>query len=177
MQNSSNTLPTVVVEFSGNLKIAGESLLKGFEGQVDAWHVQHGLSMPMVADKSSNSRTSGRARHEDFTFWLPLSKAYPKLLEACAKGTNLGSVVVRTVKMSEGKMLIVAEFKLSQSYVSNVSILNLSDTPLKDAAPAAGGGAVVRFSLNYQDLDCTYNEYDASGSSKGAVSSQKITGI
>lgn len=176
MQTSSNSLPMIVVDLA-EAGIEGESQLAGYQKKVDAWHFQHGLTMPMVADKSSNSRTSGRCRHDDFTFWMPMSKAYPKLLHACATGKNLGKVVVRMVKMSEGKMQEVAVFNLSQSYVSNVAIRNLSETPLKDAAPAAGGGSVVQFSLNYQTMDSTYNEFDSTGGNKGAVSSPTITGI
>lgn len=56
---------TMVLKLDDKVKIEGESILKGYEKQIDVAYLDHGMSMPMVGDKSSNSRTSGRCAHKD----------------------------------------------------------------------------------------------------------------
>lgn len=168
----------MILKLADKVKIEGESLMKGYEKQIDIEYLAHGISMPMVSDKSSNSRTSGRCKHDELTCWVRLNKAYPKLVESCAKGANLGKVELAMVKMSEGKISEVAKYSLTDVYVSSVDLL-----PGLDGAPAAavdsGDTSLpwVKFGLNYQSIAITYNEYDATGTSKGAVSCDAITGL
>ncbi len=167
----------MILKLADKVKIEGESLMKGYEKQIDIEHLEHGVSMPMVSDKSSNSRTSGRCKHDEFTCWIRLSKAYPKLIESCAKGANLGQVELAMVKMSEGKISEVAKYSLTDVYVSSVSLV----PGLGDEAATTDSGDTslpwVKFGLNYQSIAITYNEYDATGASKGAVSCDAITGL
>lgn len=167
----------MTLKLEDKVKIEGESLLKGYEKQIDIEHLGHRISMPMVSDKSSNSRTSGRCQHEEFACLMRMNKAYPKLVEACAKGTNLGKAELALVKMSEGKISEVAKYALTDVYVADVSLV---PEPVANGKGSEGGDTSlpwVRFCLNYQSIAVTYNEYDSTGASKGAVSCDAITGL
>lgn len=166
-------MSTMILKLSDKVKIEGESLLKGFEKQIDIDKLEHELSMPMVADKSSNSRTSGRCKHADFVCTIRMNKAYPKLLEACAKGTNLGKAELALVKMNEGKINVVANYALTDVFVSNVHLAPSAE----DENGSGNTLPCVKFSLNYQSIAVTYNEFDQTGANKGAVSCDAITGL
>lgn len=179
----------IVLKLADKVKVPGESMLKGYEGQIDVAHIDHGVLMPLIADKSSNSRTSGRCLHQDFVCLMRLNKAYPKLIETCAKGANLGAAEITLVKMSEGKISEVAKYTLKQVYISSVALV---EAPEQAASRYGGSNAAVsaatnesgdtslpwfKVSLNYQSIAVTYNEYDSSGASKGAVSCPELTGL
>lgn len=169
----------MALKLADKLKIEGESLLKGYEKQIDIESLDHGVSMPMISDKSSNSRTSGRCKHDELTCMMRMNKAYPKLVEACAKGANLGKAELVMVKMSEGKISEVAKYALTDVYIADV---RLAPDPAPDGRSGnadTGNTSLpwVRFKLNYQSIAVTYNEYDSTGASKGAVSCDAITGL
>lgn len=169
----------MTLKLSDKVKIEGESLLKGYEKQIDIERLDHGITMPMVSDKSSNSRTSGRCKHEEFTCLMRMNKAYPKLVEACAKGSNLGNAELALVKMSEGKISEVAKYSLTDAYVSEVHLVSEPLPMGRTDASVVGDSTLpwIRFKLNYQSIAVTYNEYDSAGASKGAVSCDAITGL
>lgn len=169
----------MVLKLSDKVKIEGESLLNGYEKQIDIAYLDHGLFMPMIVDKSSNSRTSGRCRHEDFSCLMRLNKSYPKLIEVCAKGSNLGTAELALVKMSEGKICEVAKYVLTDVYVSKVVLVPKPDDGASVASNESGDTSLPWFKvdLSYQSIAVTYNEYDSTGASKGAVSCDAITGL
>ena len=168
----------MILKIADKMTIHGESLMKGYEGQIDVLYLNHGLDMPMLADKSSNSRTSGRCVHQDFECVMRLNKAYPKLMEACAKGTNLGKVELSVVKMSEGKISEVAKYELTDTYVASLTLVPQDNGP--DGAPQVSSAESlpsVKCRLNYQSLAVTYTEYDEKGAQKGKVSCPAVTGL
>lgn len=168
----------MVLKVADKVKIDGESSLKGFEKQIDVEHLVHEINMPMVSDKSSNSRTSGRCKHGEFVCSVRMNKSYPKLLEACAKGSNLGKVELSMVKINEGAVSVVAKFVLTDVYISEV---RLAPEVGVDAGFTAETGNTtlpwVEFALNYQTIAVTYNEFDKTGANKGAVSCDPISGL
>ena len=171
---------TMVLKLDDKVKIEGESILKGYEKQIDVTYLDHGMSMPMVGDKSSNSRTSGRCAHKDVRCTMRLNKSYPKLLEACAKGTNMGNTTLVMTKVSEGKVEVVAKIEMSDVFVSAVNLIPAhSDEGRQLAAASIGPNGLPWFSvdLSYQSIAVTYNEYDSTGASKGAVSCEALTGL
>jgi len=169
----------MTLKLTDKVKIEGESQLKGYEKLIDIEYLQKSISMPMVSDKSSNSRTSGRCKHEDFTCDMRMNKAYPKLVEACAKGSNLGKAEICMLKMSEGKISEVVKYVLTDVYISEVSLLDESRAEGTVSSSASGDTTLpwVRFLLNYQSIAITYNEFDSTGAVKGAVSCDAITGL
>lgn len=165
----------MALKIEDKVTIKGESLMAGYEGQIDVMYLSHGLQMPMLADKSSNSRTSGRCVHEDFECVMRLNKAFPKLLEVCAKGANLGKVELAIIKMSEGKVGEVVRYELTDTYVSSVAIVpqdkDVLDISVAESLPT------VKYRLNYQSIAVTYTEYDEKGAKKGSVSCSALTGL
>jgi|GEM_PF-6400980 len=168
----------MVLNFSDQVKVQGESQMKGYEKQIDVAYLEHAISMPMVEDKSSNSRTSGRCKHNDIVCTMRMNKAYPKLVETCAKGLNMGTAQLVMAKMSEGKISEVAKIEMSNVFVSSIELIpghSELGRKLEDSRDNSLPWFTAR--LSYQSIAVTYNEYDASGSSKGAVSCEALTGL
>jgi type VI secretion system Hcp family effector len=167
----------ITVKLFDKVKIEGESLVTGYEKQIDLTLLQHAVDMPMLSDKSSNQRTSGRCKHEEFSCVSRMNKAYPKLIEACAKGSNLGTAEIYMLKMSEGKTSVVVKYVLTDVYVSSVAIEPDEKEQGANYVDSDSTFPLVRFNLNYQSFSATYNEYDKAGAAKGAVSCDPVTGL
>jgi type VI secretion system Hcp family effector len=161
------------------VKIEGECLQPGYEKQIDVASLGHGLSRSMVADKAAHSRAAGRCVHEDFSCLMRMNKAYPKLMEACSKGTTLGKAELVIVKMNEGKTTEVAKYVLTDVYVASLT--------LSEAAVSVGHGTQdvsnesalpwLRVNLSYQSIAVTYTEYGVDGKSVGVVSCAALAGF
>lgn len=167
---------STVMNISDKYKIEGESVLAGYEKWIDLTSVRHQIDLPMTADKSSNSRTAGRPTLEDFKIDMLLNKAYPKLLEACGDGKNLGTVKITSLRVNEGKLSEIVTFKLENVYVADVS-MHGGAAAGGQAAPRAAhdeGHALVSVRLNYDAITATYTETDNTGKSAGSISSKTI---
>jgi len=165
----------MTLKLADKVKIEGESLVTGFEKQIDIQLIDHSVSMPMAADKSSTSRTSGRVQHKPLACSMRINKAYPKLVEACAKGSNLGKVELTMLKIVEGKASVVAKYELTDVFLSDVAL-----TPAPgDAGQSDGENAMpwVKFGLAYQSIAVSYTAYGANGESVGTVACEPITGL
>ncbi|HUG10200.1 MAG TPA: type VI secretion system tube protein Hcp [Opitutaceae bacterium] len=163
----------MTVKITDKLKIEGESSLAGYEKAIDVERLEHCVRMPMVGDKSSNSRTAGKCVHGEMVCTMRLNRAYPKLVEACAKGNSLGKVEAFMVKMTGGKIGEVMKYAMKDVYVSSVDLMS---TQVADTGAEVSELPLVRVKLNYQSIGATYNWYDESGENKGSVSFDQLTG-
>ncbi len=164
---------SMVLNIRSSFTIDGESLISGYEKHIDVLDINHSLSMGMLYDKSSNSRTSGRSDHGDFECVMRLNKAFPKLFEACSKGTNLGDVQLFLLKMTEGKIGEVAKYEMKHTFVSSLQI-HPRNSRLDGKTSEL---PCVTLKLNYQKMGVTYTEYDERGASKGTVACQPMSGL
>jgi type VI secretion system Hcp family effector len=160
----SNMLP-MTLKLDDKVKIKGESIVKDHEKEIDLIGVAHNISMPIG---STSLRTSGKPNHEPFVCTTELNSSYPKLLEACSKGSNLGKVVVTMFRMIADKPTAIATYELTDVFITNVSIAqerNLSQTDHNQPALP-----LVRFGLNYQSIsvECTASKIDGSADGKVA---------
>lgn len=163
---------STVMSIGDKYKIEGESILLGYEKWIDLIAVKHGIYLPMTVDKSSNSRTAGRPTLDDFQIDMLLNKAYPKLLEACADGKNLGTVKVTSLRVNEGKLSEIVTFKLENVYVADVVMHGGAKAAQASANEVTH--ALVSVRLNYDAITVTYSETDNTGKSIGSISSKTI---
>jgi type VI secretion system Hcp family effector len=169
---------STVMSIGDKYKIEGESILAGYEKMIDLVSINHEINLPMTVDKSSNSRTAGRPMLKDFNVDMLLNKAYPKLMEACGDGKNLGQVKITSLRVNEGKLSEIVTFTLDNVYVANVI--------MQGGARSAGGAemaqssnydvkhSMVSVQLNYDAITVTYLETDNTGKSAGSISSKTI---
>jgi type VI secretion system Hcp family effector len=169
---------STVMNIGDKYKIEGESILAGYEKLIDLVSIKHEINLPMTVDKSSNSRTAGRPMLKDFQIDMLLNKAYPKLMEACGDGKNLGKVKITSLRVNEGKLSEIVTFTLDNVYVADVL--------MHGGALSAGGAeaaqsstydvkhSLVSVRLNYDAITVTYSETDNTGKSAGSISSKTI---
>lgn len=171
---------TKILDISDKVKIPGESTVNGFEEGIDLKLQKIDFEMPMINDKSSNNRTSGRAKISNMVVYMRLNKAVPKLAEACVKGSNLGNVKLALVKVSEGKIERVLDYSMTDTYVAGVEVLTeaeIAQMTNGDSLNADADLPWVKAELNFQKISLSYNWFDAAGANKGAVAAQDLTGL
>ncbi len=169
---------STVMKIVDKYTIDGESILAGYENLIDLVSIKHEINLPMTVDKSSNSRTAGRPMLKDFQIDMLLNKAYPKFLEACGDGKNLGKVKITSLRVNEGKLSEIVTFTLDNVYVA--------DVVMHGGALSAGGAetaqssnydvkhSLVSVRLNYDAITVDYAERDNTGKNKGSISSKTI---
>jgi type VI secretion system Hcp family effector len=169
---------STVMNIADKYKIEGESILSGYEKLIDLVSIKHDISLPMTVDKSSNSRTAGRPMLKDFQIDMLLNKAYPKLLEACGDGKNLGTVKLTCLRVNEGKLSEIVTFTLDNVYVADVSMhggaLSAGGADAAQSANDIVKHPIVSVRLNYDAISTTYSETDNTGKSAGSISSKTI---
>jgi type VI secretion system secreted protein Hcp len=129
----------------------------GKEIDIDSWSV--GLTNSGEAG-SRGGLGSGKAVFNDFHFVMRVSKASPKLFEACACGTHVKSAIL-TCRKAGGEQ---------QEY------LKYTFTTLLISSYQAGGstGGVIptdQISFNYAKMEMEYKEQKPDGTLGGAVKS------
>lgn len=164
-----------VLKVEDAYKIEGESILKGCEKAIDVKGFNHDVTLPMTADKSSNSRTAGRPNLNDLVVNTLLGKHYPKFLEACGDGKNLGKVSLAFLRTIDGGLKEIHRYELTDTFVSKVVIHGGIDAASTTEASPDDLHPMVSIHLNYASITSNYSEFDNAGKSKGAVSSKNIS--
>jgi len=139
--------------------VAGESVVQGFEDQIEVSGWSWGVTQVGAAGSGAGG-TSGSANVGDLILTVPLDKSYPVLMQAAGVGTHLDTCVL-TVCKSGGDLLKVLTITTTGGILSNVHI-NGSNT---------SGSAVhtVSFSLNFSEVDIEYTPQDAKGGGGGST--------
>ncbi len=166
---------STVIRIDDTFKVEGESILTGYEGWIDGIGFNHEVVLPMTLDKSSNSRTSGRPQLGDLEVTMLLNKAYPKLLEACSDGKNLGKVKIVCLRVNDGKLMETANYELGGTYISSARIVAGTDAAALRGGEPRDLHPMVRVRLNYASITANYTEFDNDGKKKGSVASKTIT--
>lgn len=171
-------MPQYVLKLDDKVKIEGESTIPGYEKQIDVSFAGLDIQMPMISDKTSNSRTTGRSELGPLVVVTPVNKSFPKFVEACAKGSNLGEIKLCMLRVGEGKVEKLLELTLGDTYVQATHLLPEYDN-VSDKANKHGERGIpwVKTDFNYQKISVTYYEFQGDGSSKGAVSCEGLTGL
>lgn len=166
-------LSTLVMNIDGG-NIAGESIRAGHQNDIDVWLIHLGASTPMAGHTAATARTTGRCKHDDFVCWMPVSSAFPKLVEACHGAKSFDQVKTYALKKTAGGSNEVMCITLGNVYISKVSLVHPNETPLGDSAPETAGGLVVQLALNYKTIEISYNQHGLSGSAAGNLSSSTL---
>lgn len=145
---------TMVLKLDDKVKIEGESILKGYEKQIDVAYLDHGMSMPMVGDKSSNSRTSGRCAHKDLR-GADMRSAL--LIQSNLMNANLGGADAREASFAQS---LLSGTDLTQCRMTNS---DLSEAYLQRAC--------------FQDTDLTGSDFSHASLCGCDLSTARLTGV
>lgn len=157
--------------------IKGESLIDKHIDEIDLLSIDHDIRKPMLADKSSNQRTTDRAYHSDFVVRMRCNKSYPLLLKACNNSTCVKDVSIYLTKTDDGQTIDTMVYKLTFAYISQVNIVPESEDDKVTKGTSDSTLPLIEVSLNYQAIDVVYKPNTLKGDQSGNVSSGPLTGL
>lgn len=141
--------------FSGHLKvdgIEGESMDKGYDGQIDVLHYSMGVSNP--PSMLGGGFSAGKATASDFNFSLAQGRSSTKLEEFCASGKHVDNVVLTLAKSIGDEQL--------QDYMT----VTFTDCFISSSQEGAGGDVPMdSVSIAYSQKKVEYKEQKTAGGS------------
>ena len=143
--------------------IAGESGMRGYEGQIECVSIRHAIDLPVVAQGAT--RTEGASHHGAIELTHTIDQASPSLRLAVSAGTNLGTVTITRMRAVGGEIRPIETITLGNAYIVRVDV----DTPVSsNGFPAAE--PTEMFSIEYSDIQWDYKYY-VDGVDGGSVQS------
>jgi len=137
--------------------VAGESVVKGMEGQIDLISWKWGASQQGTMHTASGGG-SGKVDVQDLTFAHYVDKASPTLIQFCCSGKHFSKATLTMRKAGDNPLNYVV-ILLENVLISNVSM--------------RGSQGEARLSeevkLNFSKFSYTYQPQDATGSKSGGA--------
>lgn len=140
--------------------IEGESTDDKHKGEIDIDSFSFGVTQA-GSHSARGGGGAGKAVFQDMHFVSKISKASPKLMEACACGTHIKTATLVSRKAG-GAQEEYLTYKLSDVLVSSYQV------------GGAGHSDIVptdQFSINFAKIEITYKEQKAEGALGGTVKS------
>ena len=102
--------------------ITGESEIEGYTNEVEGIALRDSIFVPPLVSTGSGSsaRTSASARHADIQVTRFRDSASPKLWEACAASTDLGSVTITVFRSTTSGQQAYLVYLLRNTYISRI---------------------------------------------------------
>jgi type VI secretion system secreted protein Hcp len=139
----------------GSLK--GESVVKGFEDQIQVLSWSWGLSQTGTTHMASGGG-AGKVNVADINVTHHVDAASPALIQACCKGTHFDSATL-TMNKAGGTALAYVTITLTDIIITSVS-----------TGGSAGEDLLTEtFSLNFGKFKYSYQPQDNKGAKKGGA--------
>ncbi len=138
--------------------IDGESTDVAHKDWIEVLSYSMGMADP-EAGATGTTRRRGNVVLEDIVVVKELDKSSPKLMEKCAKGEVIPSLVLEVCRAGEGGPFTYYKYELE----------NVMVTSFYSSGSTEEGLPVETITLNYEEITVTYTETDKTGKSKGNV--------
>jgi type VI secretion system secreted protein Hcp len=132
--------------------IPGESKDSSHSGEIDVLSFSWGVAQT-GSSASGGGAGAGKANFQDISFTASMSKASPKLFQACASGEHIKEVVLTAVK---------ADKKDRQEYL----IVKMTDVLVSSYQTGGSSGQIPvdQFSMNFAKIEIEYRPTNPDGS-------------
>jgi type VI secretion system secreted protein Hcp len=139
----------------GSLK--GESVVKGFEDQIQVLSWSWGMSQSGTTHTAQGGG-AGKVNVQDLTFTHNVDAASPNLVKACCTGEHFDTATL-TMRKAGGTALEYVTLTLTEVIISSVSM------------GGSGGEDLLseNVSLNFAKFKYSYQPQDAKGAKKGGA--------
>jgi len=139
----------------GTLK--GESVVKGFEDQVQVLAWSWGMSQSGTTHTAQGGG-AGKVNVQDLSFTHYVDSASPNLIKACCTGEHFDSATL-TMRKAGGSALEYVTLTLTEVIISSVSV------------GGSGGEDLLteNVALNFAKFKYSYQPQDAKGAKKGGA--------
>jgi type VI secretion system secreted protein Hcp len=152
---NSKTGSAMYIQITG---IDGESTDKDHKDWIDVLSFSMGMADP-GGGATGATRRRGDVVIEDIVVVKELDKSSPKLMEKCAMGGVIPSLVLEVCGGSDESSFTYYKYELE----------NVMVTSFYCVGSTAEGVPVETITLNYEEITVTYTETDSTGKSKGNV--------
>jgi type VI secretion system secreted protein Hcp len=136
--------------------VKGESIHKGYEGQIDLLSFNLGVSNTASISAMTGGAGQGKANFHDFSIIKGVDTASPIFHQMCAQGKHFDKATVTFLRQSgdaEPHKFLVYEFE--EVYITSVHWSGSGDAPTESA------------SFAYASIKTTYDAQDSKGKSAG----------
>ncbi len=137
-------------------KMEGNSVHKGYEGQIHVLSWSWGLSQTGTTHHGTGGG-SGKVNVQDLSFTHYVDPATPALIQACAKGTHFDKITLTMCKASGDDPIEYLKLELENCIISSVST----------GGSAAEDQLTENVTLNFAKFSCTFQDQDSKGKKKG----------
>lgn len=133
--------------------ISGESTIKGYTGKIEVFSYSSGITQPITSGASSQKRIAGKPDFEDFTVTKNVDVASIGLIEHCAQGIILPTVVLTVARSEAGTVTPFLVYTLTNALVSAVTV-------------SGGGGDLPQetVAFNFAEISWAYKTQAPDGS-------------
>ena len=138
--------------------IPGESQDEKHKGEIEMQSWSWGVSNTGTSASGGGSG-AGKSSPQDFHFVMNVSKASPKLMQACANGAHLDEAIVIARKAGKGQQEYL-KWTFTEGFVSSYQT---GGSGHSDVTPTD------QISLNFAKVQIDYKEQDKGGTLKGPV--------
>ncbi len=139
--------------------IEGESLDSKHKGEIEIESWSWGETQAVIAPGGGGSG-AGKVQMQDFHFVTPVSKASPRLFQACASGQHVKSAQLTARKAGKNQLEFL-RYTLSDVLVTSYQTGGSVEA---DVVP------MDQVSLNFSKIQVEYTEQKQDGSAGGTVS-------
>jgi type VI secretion system secreted protein Hcp len=150
---STNGNSKIFLEVSG---VSGESVDDSHKQWIDIQSFSMGMSKP---SSGTISRSRGNVIIDDIIVVKELDKSSPKLMEKCAQGQVIPSIVIEHCREVGGYFQTVYRYELTNVLITSFHVSGETSKVVP----------VEEFSLNFEEITVTYTEFGTDGKSKGNV--------
>lgn len=138
--------------------IDGEATDADHKDWIEVLSYSMGMADP-EAGATGTTRRRGDVVLEDIVVVKELDKSSPKLMEKCAKGEVIASLVIDVCRAVEDGSSTYYKYELENVMVTSFHSIGSTEE----------GVPVETITLNYEEITVTYTETDSEGKSKGNV--------
>jgi len=135
----------------------GESLVKGFEGQIQLLAWSWGMSQSGTTHTGSGGG-AGKVNVNDLSFTHYVDTATPKLMEACCRGKHFEEATI-TMRKAGGEPIPYLTLKFTDIIVTSVS----------DGGSSGEEQLTENVTLNFAAFEVSYQAQDNKGAKKGGA--------
>ena len=135
--------------------IPGESADSKHKGEIDVLSYSFGQSQTGTMAYGGGGG-AGKVQFQDFSFMMRMSKATPKLMQACSNGTHIADAVL-TARKAGDKQHEYMVYKFYDLLISSYQTSASSEEPVESV------------SFNFSKMEMEYKEQDSKGNLGGST--------
>lgn len=135
--------------------IPGESADSKHKGEIDVLSYSFGQTQTGTMSYGGGGG-AGKVQFQDFHFMMRMSKATPKLMQACANGTHVKDAIL-TCRKAGDKQQEYMVYKFYDLLISSYQTSASSEEPMESV------------SFNFSKMEMEYKEQDSKGNLGGST--------